>query len=276
MKAISPLLLGVLLCLSASAAESHTASKPFYRQHRDQVTQPRQDAAPVVVNAASYLPGVSPGGLATIFGTNLTDVNGVILAGTDPLPTRLAGVTVLVNGIPAPIFGVAYADGQDQISFQVPYEAPTGPDAVDITVLSHDFETARLVADSFTQDPGIFMYRGNYAVALRGVDYSLIGPDNPVGAGDVVILYTTGLGPLTVNLIDGVGAPSSPLAYTRDDIDVTLAGEHCRVLFSGIAPGYVGLYQVNFVVPRDAPSGRLDLQIHTQYDDSGIATLPVF
>jgi uncharacterized protein (TIGR03437 family) len=103
----------------------------------------------------------------------------------------------------------------------------------------------------------------------------LIGPDNPTFRGEVLVLYTTGLGPLTLNLADGVGAPLDPLAWTADPLEVLVDREQCVVYFSGLAPGFVGLYQINFKVPLDAAHGNLDLQIQSPYVSSGIVTLPV-
>lgn len=247
--------------------------------YRPQQSRPKPAQAspgsPVVVNAASYLGGISPGGLATIFGEDLTSVSGVVIAGTDPLPTVLAGVEVTVNGRSAPIFGVAFANGEDQISFQVPYSTPVGPDAALVEVFDHGEQVAHVFVDSFTEDPGIFTYSGNFAVAASGVDGSLIGRDNPAFPGEVLVLYTTGLGPLSLNLRDGVGAPFNPLARTVSPLHLYIQGEEAAVEFSGLTPGYVGLYQVNFVVPRDAPPGDLDLQIQTPYSNSQVATLPI-
>jgi minor extracellular serine protease Vpr len=218
---------------------------------------------------------VSPGTLATIFGQNLSDVSGVVLAGGNPLPTQLAGVRVLVNGIPAAIFSIAYANGEDQISFQVPFEVATGPNAAEVQVLLHNFQVADVFTDSFTEDPGIFMYQGNYAVAVLASNYSLIGPDNPALPGDVIILYATGLGPVPLNVPDGYAAPYDPLAYTADPSQVLIDGEPCTIYFSGLAPGFVGLYQINLRVPYDARRGNLDIQIQTPYASSALAKLPV-
>ncbi len=229
----------------------------------------------VIVNAASYLPGISPGGLVTIFGQNLSSVNDIEVPGTDPLPTTFAGVSVLINGIYAPIFSVAYANGEDQISVQVPYETATGPSAAEVQVYNNGNLVADFLTDSYVEDPGIFLYGNNYAVAVNAADYSLIGPNNPAYPGEIITLYTTGLGPLTLNLQDGVGAPYNPLAYTQDPFQVLIAGQQANVLFSGLAPGFVGLYQLNIQLPNNLPAGNLDLQIYTSYANSGIATLPV-
>jgi uncharacterized protein (TIGR03437 family) len=263
-------LTATLLC-AAPATQPH-----YYRPRHSAKQKPLQapgDA--VVVNAASYLPGISPGGIATIFGQNLSTVTGIVNAETNPLPFGLAGVEVVVNGVTAPLFSVAFANGEDQISFQVPYGTPTGLDAAQVDVFDFGSPVASIAADSFTEDPGIFLYNGNYAVAVRYPDYTLIGPSNPAHPGDVLILYTTGLGPLSIDLVDGEGAPTDPLAYTIDPFQVTVNGELCQVFFSGLAPGFVGLDQLNLVLPTDLPQGNLDMQISSPYATSGIAILPV-
>ena len=85
----------------------------------------------------------------------------------------------------------------------------------------------------------------------------------------------TGLGPLSLQLQDGYAAPSSPLAHTVDPFQVLVDGEDSEIFFSGLAPGFVGLYQINFRVPRDDASGNLDLQIRSPYASSRVAVLPV-
>ena len=181
----------------------------------------------------------------------------------------------MVSGVPAPIYGIAYANGEDQISFQVPYEGPTGPGAAEIQVLDEDALVADFFADSFTEDPGIFTYNGDFAIA-EASDYSLIGPDNPAIPGEPLVLYVTGLGPLNLQLADGYGSPTSPpLAQTVDPFQVIVDNQNCDVFFSGLAPGFVGLYQINFYVPADAVSGNLQLFIQSPYATSGTAILPV-
>jgi uncharacterized protein (TIGR03437 family) len=119
------------------------------------------------------------------------------------------------------------------------------------------------------------MYQGNFAIA-EASDYSLIGPNNPAIPGEPLVLYVTGLGPLTLLLTDGYGSPTRPpLAETIDPFQVILDNELCQVFFSGLAPGFVGLYQINFYVPRDAAAGNLDIYIQSPYANSLIATLPV-
>jgi uncharacterized protein (TIGR03437 family) len=64
-----------------------------------------------------------------------------------------------------------------------------------------------------------------------------------------------GLGAVTNQPADGAAAPSSSLARTSTTPRVTIGGVEANVTFSGLAPGFVGLYQVNAVVPVAAPAG---------------------
>ena len=267
------------LLASASAGPAQRATKQrYFRDPKAVQALPRDTGNITVVNAASFLPGVSPGALATVFGTNLTDVTGVVVANSNPFPTILANVSVNVNGIPAHLFSVAFANGQDQISFQVPWETDTGPGAAFIEVFDYGASVGSQQVDSFTEDPGIFGYQryGNtYAVAAHGSDFSLVSPDNPAQRGEVVVLYTTGLGPVDRSIPDGLGAPSNPVAHTLDPFHVVLAGEDVPVLFSGLAPGFVGLYQLNVQLPDDLPAGDLTLQILSDFANSQKVLLTV-
>ena len=271
-KLVFHLVLLSILNLAASAAPGIT-KKPYHRQ-RSASARPHAAGEPTVVNAASFEPGISPGGLATIFGADLTSVSGTVIAPALPLPFELAGVSVLVNGISAPIYSIAFNNGEDQISFQVPYATPTGPDAVQVEVFDRGEKTANILTDSFTEDPGIFVYNGNYALAVHSSDGALVSPFDPALAGEVLVLYVTALGPLSLELADGYPAPSVPLAYTTEPFDVLVNGELSQVIFSGLAPGFVGLYQINFRVPGDAV-GNLDLKISSPFASSRLAVLPV-
>lgn len=262
-----------MLPLAAGPIANH---KPYFRS-KHSLLKPHQAGDPVVVNGASFLAGVSPGALASIFGQDITTViNVVVNADSLPLPTELEGTSVAVNGILAPMLTVADdGNGGDQINFQVPFETPTGAGAAQLDIYNNGTLVATVIADSFLEDPGIFTYSNNYAVAVRPSDYSLVRPDDPASPGETLILYTTGLGPLTLDVADGDPAPSDPLAYTEDPFEVLVDGEQCDVQFSGLAPGFVGLYQLNLVLPLDLPSGDLDLQITSQYASSNITKISI-
>jgi uncharacterized protein (TIGR03437 family) len=259
--------------LSSSAPVPSRSQLRYFRQLGGTPAKPHGAGDPVVVNAASFLPGVSPGGIAIIIGQNLNNLGTEIAANATPLPDQLGGVAVFVNGIAAPLYGITSADGQDRISFQVPFETPTGPGAAQIDVVSQDQTTASVVADSFTEDPGIFTFNG-FAVALH-LNGSLVTPVDPAFPGETIVLYTTGLGPLSLDVTDGYPPPADALAFTADPVQVVVKGEQCSVLFSGLAPGLVGVYQVNLTLPEDLPFGELDIQVATPNATSSVAKVLV-
>jgi minor extracellular serine protease Vpr len=272
---------GVLLITPVSGSadletpHDRDSKTPHYRDKAVPRVRPHADVGSVVVNAASFENGVSPGALATIFGSDLTSVTGTVIAQTFPLPTILADVSVLVDGVAAPIYSIAFANGEDQISFQVPYDTHTGPGAVQVEVFDGRDRTASIITDSYTEDPGVFAYQANYALAVHSSDGALVGPDDPAFPGEVLVLYVTGLGPLSLQLQDGYPAPSDPLAHTVDPFSVLVDGQDSEVFFSGLAPGFVGLYQINLRVPRNIGSGDLNLEIQSPYASSRIVILPV-
>ena len=74
-------------------------------------------------------------------------------------------------------------------------------------------------------------------------------PANPASAGDALLIYCTGLGTVTPPVAAGSAAPTSQLSNTDNEVTVTVGGQDAKVLFQGLAPGFVGLYQVNVTVP---------------------------
>jgi uncharacterized protein (TIGR03437 family) len=77
----------------------------------------------------------------------------------------------------------------------------------------------------------------------------------PVLPGEYIAIFCTGLGPVTNQPATGAAALSSPLSYTTTVPTVTLGGTAAQVTYSGLAPGFAGLYQVNVLIPSAAPAG---------------------
>lgn len=119
--------------------------------------------------------------------------------------------------------------------------------------------------------PGTFELDGTNAAALHAAGYQFITPSSPAAKGEKVLIYATGLGP--VNSSPGTGNPASGTTSSRTTLtpSVTVGGVTAAVEFSGLAPGFVGLYQINIVIPDGAGSGSLDLIVSV----SGIASTPV-
>ena len=88
-------------------------------------------------------------------------------------------------------------------------------------------------------------------------------------------LYVNGLGPVNNQPASGEAASLETLSPTRSTPVVTIGGRPADVIFSGLAPGYVGLYQLNVRVGADAPSGLQPVVVTVNGIASKAATLPV-
>jgi uncharacterized protein (TIGR03437 family) len=86
---------------------------------------------------------------------------------------------------------------------------------------------------------------------------STVSVANPAVAGETISLYATGLGAVTANLPLGAAAPDYPTTATATLPQILLGDTPLALAFSGLAPGYVGLYQVNAAVPSASPPGSL-------------------
>ncbi len=230
-------------------------------------TSPIQVDAPTItgiVDAASYTPKIAPGELASIFGTFLTD-GSLQGASAIPLPQKLVDATVTVNGLAVPLL---YAS-PSQINFQVPYEAPLGTAQVIVT-------TQRGSSNSFPMPlqstaPSVFQYNGTHAVDENS-DYSLNQDSNPAAPGSYIITFATGGGAVSNQPADGAAGPAAPpfAELPPNTYSATVNGENAPVLFAGLAPGFVGLLQLNITVPSDLAAGDYPLVITV----GGVASPP--
>ena len=186
----------------------------------------------------------------------------------DPLPTELEGVSIFVDGFPAPLLAVADIPvanpvGMQQINFQVPFEAQTNLVEVRYQGLS-TFVLPEVVA------PGIFIMPDGSGAIQHAADYSLVTPSNPAAPGETIVIYATGLGPVGTPVADGAPAPAGPDAIQQPCYPFSVIfggtqdfiGTPANILYAGLTPGFVGLYQVNVQVPPSTPAGPTGLEIY--------------
>jgi uncharacterized protein (TIGR03437 family) len=213
-----------------------------------------------ITNAASFQPGLPmSGGLASMFVHGLT-ISGTVEAAGAPLPLELAGVSIIVNGIPAPILSVSNlrvpgAIGSQQINFQVPFEASVQTFAS----VELRYQGVSSFGMPVTTPPGIFTLPDGSGAIQHASDYNLVNPQSPAAPGEVIIVYATGLGPVRPAVSTGsaatTAAPINGYCYTPPTVNV---GD---VLYAGLAPGFPGLYQMNVRLSPDIPSGNAKLYI---------------
>ena len=182
---------------------------------------------------------LSPGSLFSVYGQNLSRTTASAGA---PWPRNLAGVTVTINGVAAPLTYVS----PGQLNGQVPYE--TRPGASEATVKVDGSESAKvnLVVDQVS--PSVFVYGVERAIA-QNPDATINAAANPARPADVIVVYLTGIGPLDNAVPSGAGAPANPLSRAASTFSAFIGGQPARVDFLGLTPGYVGLAQANVVIP---------------------------
>jgi len=213
-----------------------------------------------IVNSANFAPitnSVAPGEFVTLFVSNPSSVT--LQAQSLPLQTNLGGVQVMVNGRAAPIYFVS----PTQISLIVPYA--TTESFATFRVSSNGTLSNQVTVYTTPTAPGVYTLTQNgvgNAAALHA-DYSLVTQDNPAKVGETLQLFVTGLGAVTPAVADGTAAPSSSLSVVNADVAVFVDSQQAQVTFKGLAPGFVALYQVNFVVPAGVSSGQVYLDVST-------------
>ena len=213
-----------------------------------------------IVNAASFAPftaGIANGEFAAIFGTNLAP--GTLVASSVPYPTKLNGVQVLVNGIPAPIYFVS----SGQIAFIMPSQYPATYAFAPIQVVNNGVSSNIVTELVNPTVPGVYTNPsgGFYAAAVDTNTSQIVTPSTPAQPGDTIEVFATGLGTAYPPVADGAPPPISPLSPTVNTIQADVDGTNATVLFAGLAPTLAGLYQVNVTIPTTTTSGNHALDI---------------
>jgi uncharacterized protein (TIGR03437 family) len=200
------------------------------------------------------------GSLATAFVAGVRDDTGVTVADRLPLANTLAGVSVTVAGVAAPVYSLSNVNGQEQVSFQVPW-AVAGRSTAAVIVTRDTQASASVDVPVAAVQPGVYSIDGQQAIVVHASDYTLATAARPLDRSEFAFLYGSGLGAVTNAPADGAGAPVSPLSMASADVRATLGGAPCDVQFAGLSPGFVGVYQVNFRVPAGAASGMQNLVV---------------
>jgi uncharacterized protein (TIGR03437 family) len=210
-----------------------------------------------VVSTATFVPApapVAPGSIATVFGVYVNDGSLVPFTFFDQnsrLTTRLGDASVTLNGIPAPML----FSFPGQLAIQIPYELEGQTTAtLRVTVGGQTGAPSTVRLDSVV--PGVFTFNqsGTGAAAVLHQDgVTPVTAANPARPGEIVTLYATGLG--AVNPPLPTGAPSvGNLTVAATTVSVGGVASP-QIDYSGVSPGFVGLYQVNFRIPPNAPTG---------------------
>ena len=195
-----------------------------------------------VAHGASFTQSFAPGMILSIFGTQLApSAQAAQFVGGVALPVSLAGVSVTVNGVSAPLYYVS----PTQLNVQIPYEVGSGPAVLGV---NNNGQFASFVFQVSSAAPGIFVDGSGNAV-----------PNSTASPGSTIILFITGEGDETPALATGwTPDPSTALRNLpkpRLPVTVTVGGVAATTTFVGIPSGLTGVTQINYTVPATAPTG---------------------
>ena len=222
-----------------------------------------------ISNGSSFATGpVAPGTIISVFSSPApatsssailatTTANFNSLANPLPLPTTLGGIQVLVNGSPAPLFYVS----PTQINLPLPSTLPVSG-TVDLEIVSqtssriYGLTEISLAAVS----PGLFTLAGSgggQLAALNAPDNSINTASKPLVRGQILVLFGTGEGPVPNGPPDGT--PATTATPTADQPRIVIGGvdvQSTDILYSGLAPGLVGVWQINVRIPQEVTAGN--------------------
>jgi uncharacterized protein (TIGR03437 family) len=223
-----------------------------------------------IVNAATYSPVgdyISPGEFIQLYGSGFV-ASGSMTATTLPFPKTLDGVSVTINNVAAPVY---YASPGVIICI-VPYEL-TGATAT-IVVTSGSTPSNSVTVGAVPTSPGVFSANdsGYGDGAITHVDNTSVNSNKPAQPMETVQMYVSGLGALSTPVTDGNGAVGIDDAATKPQVYIN--GEQASVGYWGLTVD-AGLYQINFTVPPDTPTGEQSVIIFVPNGATGALTQTV-
>jgi uncharacterized protein (TIGR03437 family) len=198
-----------------------------------------------VVNTANYQTAVAPGGLISIFGTNLASA---ATAASSPLPTVLGGACVTLNNTPLSLLATA----PTQINAQLPPALATGRYPLVVRSITGQAASTSINVTVAKYAPAVFM--DGQGAALYHADGTRVNRDHPGKRDERLTLYATGLGVTTGGRVTaGNPSPSSPLAVSAP-VSLYFGNPLIKeagiiVDWSGLMPGMIGVYQINCRIP---------------------------
>jgi uncharacterized protein (TIGR03437 family) len=212
--------------LSGSAPATYSATRPALNLVL--ATQTAAFTSGGVVNPATFASGIAPGGLMSIFGSGLAGAS------------SNSATTVDFDGIPAAVLAAM----PFQVNAQVPASVTPGQHLLSV---HSPFGSASQTVTVSLVAPVIFLLSDGVTGAVENQDGTLNSQANPLSRGQVLVVYATGLGAVT--------AGNGGLSTVNSAVAAVVNGIELPASYAGLAPGFIGLYQVNIPIPAATPPG---------------------
>jgi uncharacterized protein (TIGR03437 family) len=241
------------------------------------------------VNAASFTAagGAAPGSYLALFGTGLSDL-ALASSGPNLMPALIGGneqcggvgvsVSFYVPAAKLSVPGYMIYVSPNQVNVLLPWEL-SGQSSAQMKVSIGTVSGAVYTLPLATYSPGVYEYldQGTNQLLAIGLDDTgmLIGSASAALRGHVVKLYLNGLGPVDQPPPSGHPVASAPPVNTLAQPTVTIGGSTATVQFSGLSPLAPALYEIDFVVPSNAPTGVQPLAVSIGGAAAAVSKMPV-
>jgi minor extracellular serine protease Vpr len=230
-----------------------------------------------VVNDANFAAPIAPGSYVAIFGSNLSQFTDSTAFTTLPLSLDNLTVSFDVPSAKLSLPGRLVFISPGQINVQVPWELQ-GQTSAQVKVTIDELIFGNVVTVPVSDATASFFETSKGIAAARdNASGAVVTTTAPIKRGGIVQLYMNGLGPVTNQPNSGEPASGDPakLATTKATPTVTIGGQAAQVFFSGLAPGFPGLYQVNITVPSGVATGSQPISLSIGGQTTTAATIPV-
>jgi uncharacterized protein (TIGR03437 family) len=235
--------MAAVVLLAALALAQSSGSGPYY-------------TAQSIANSAAGVAGLyAPNTFVTIYGQNLAYTTGFLDAsdvsgGTLPTVLGTTGVRVLINNIPADIYYVS----PTQVNLLIPTSLTPGPAMLQLVVDSLAGPAIPIMLQ--VAAPGFFQSDATTVLGIH-LDGSTITAASPARAGEIVVLFASGLGPTNPaaipNVIPRVAASVTPMSSFSLLINGVAVSPQ-QILYAGVVPMFAGLFQINLQLPGALPA----------------------
>ena len=223
------------------------------------------------INAGGVITGSNYGGAALAAPGSYIELYGVALAGEPGrawassdfdggnAPTTLEGVTVTVGGRNAFVNFVS----PGQVNVQVPGNVPVDT-TVSVVLSRNGVASSPVTLAIRARAPGLLAPAslregGRQFVAAFRPNGEAVTTANPARPGETLLFFGTGFGAVNGGNIAGVIAQGP--APINAPVDFRFGGAPGAMVYAGLAPGQVGLYQFNVTLPATLPAGATPLAV---------------
>jgi large repetitive protein len=268
----------LVVTLNASSGNLQPATAKLYGGIAPNQTPPPTLANGGTLNNLNPVVGgpLSPGMIAEAFGSGLAasaEATGIL-----PLPTNFNKTYAQVGAFQAPFYFLS----SGQVNIQLPAEL-TAPQQVPIVLSVNNALTLPVTLDVVPGAPGVLSdFKGpppsvqnNAHITAQHLNGTAVNSGSPGKPSEILVMYLVGLGATDPPVPSGMPASANPLSKVINQPTVTVDSLPSKVIFAGLTPNFVGLYQIDFQVPTGIHTGNVVVTVSQNGVDANPTLLAV-